>query len=137
HVEQDHVQLLSLLEVPAVVIERAVHGPVLQLVPRRRFPLLESTVCTRKIVARAKVLASALEDDHVYIDPRVRLKQRIAQFCQHSWMQRVALFWTIQSDARNTLLSVKQQVLRTPEILVHRYSIQLLEHPSISPILSW
>ena len=115
HVEQNHREPLRTLELPAVVVEVAGDGAVLDLLGVACSP----RVGAGEVVACAEVLTRAGEHHHVDVLPRVGLEQRRVQLLEHLRRQRVALVRTVQRDPCNALTNLEQQALRGIEKSAH------------------
>ncbi|MNZ91879.1 hypothetical protein D3C78_1108820 [compost metagenome] len=76
HVEQHHIQLLGLFQIPAIVIDRFVCRAITGLIPRRG-AIGKACVRACEVVACTEVLASAFQNDHIHIITVIGLEQGV------------------------------------------------------------
>ena len=115
HVEQNHREPLRTLELPAVVVEVAGDGAILDLLGIAGSP----GVGADEIVACAEVFTGAGQYHDIDVLPRVGLEQRRVQLLEHLRRQRIALVRTVQRDPCNSLTNLEQQALRGIEKSAH------------------
>ncbi|MNR36299.1 hypothetical protein D3C85_1542000 [compost metagenome] len=106
HVEQHHVQLLGLLQIPAVIINGLVGRTVPIDVPRWR-TTLEPCVGARQVITCTEVFPGAFEDDDVNVVAIISLQQGITQFGEHRRMQSISLVRTIQGNSGDAVFDTE------------------------------